>query len=193
MMAQTVPIPAWNALGLLPPVNEAQPTASDASRSPYPVALAEVVQRFAISTERRAILRGWLRYRQALHAVGLVRGFQWLDGSFLEHVEVIEQRAPQDMDVVTFFHVPAGVTQQALVGADPGLFQHQSVKRQFALDGYLISLGKQPDRLVSESAYWYGMWSHRRNQAWKGFLQVDLAPADEAAVLHELAQQGDSV
>jgi len=38
------------------------------------------------------------------------------------------------------------------------------------------------------------MWSHRRNQVWKGFVQIDLAPSDDAmatAQLENLASQGD--
>lgn len=35
------------------------------------------------------MLDGLLRKRAALHAAGLIQGFQWLDGSFLEHVENI--------------------------------------------------------------------------------------------------------
>jgi hypothetical protein len=63
----------------------------------------DLVTRFATTPERQAIIAGLLAYRHALHATGLVRGFQWLDGSFAEHVEVIEQRPPNDIDVVTFY------------------------------------------------------------------------------------------
>ena len=35
--------------------------------------------------------------------IGIGSGFQWLDGSFLENVEMTEKRDPGDLDLVTFF------------------------------------------------------------------------------------------
>ncbi|WP_426763559.1 DUF6932 family protein [Hafnia paralvei] len=34
--------------------------------------------------------------------MGLAEGFQWVDGSFTENVELIERRTPNDVDVVIF-------------------------------------------------------------------------------------------
>ncbi len=78
------PIPDWNAAGLLPPVDPRAPTRL--ARSPYRMALTELVLRFAHSPERRAVLEGFFAYRAALHAAGLIQGFVWLNGSFLEHM-----------------------------------------------------------------------------------------------------------
>lgn len=64
----------------------------------------------------------------------------------------------------------------------------------YSVDAYLEHLGKSPSRLVRQASYWYSMWSHRRNQAWKGFVQIDLAPSADAqaiAQLENLANQGD--
>lgn len=185
----TVAIPAWNALGLLPPIDTEAPASS--KRSPYPVPLLDVVRRFSTSQERQAILRGFLEYRRALHDVGLASGFQWLDGSFLEHVELLEQRSPRDIDVVTFFRAPDGVDQRELLQRNPDLFMPEQVKERFSVDGYLVNLGVAAERLVAQSSYWYSMWSHRRNQAWKGFLQIDLAPAQDVEALAWLQQQGE--
>jgi len=44
----TVAIPHWNALGLLPPSDPARPVAPD--RSPYPVSLSDIIERFATSS-----------------------------------------------------------------------------------------------------------------------------------------------
>jgi uncharacterized protein YfaQ (DUF2300 family) len=44
-----------------------------------------------------------------------------------------------------------------------------------------------PERLAQHSAYWYSVWSHRRDHAWKGFVQLDLAPAGDAAAAAILA------
>ena len=182
-----VAIPAWNTLGLLPPIDTEAPASS--RRSPYPAPLLDLVQRFSTSQERQAILHGFLEYRQALHDVGLASGFQWLDGSFLEHVELLEQRSPRDIDVVTFFRAPDGVDQRELLQRNPDLFMPEQVKERFSVDGYLVNL--PANELVERSAYWYSMWSHRRNQAWKGFLQIDQAPAQDVEALAWLQQQGE--
>lgn len=187
----TVAIPAWTAAGVLPPINASQPVSPE--RSPYVVSLTDYVLRFGTSPERRAVIAGYLKYRAALHQVGLSQGFQWLDGSFLEHVEAIEGRAPNDLDVVTFYNIPTNRTQKELLAADPALFDHALLKTTYQVDAYLVNLGTLPELLTQQSAYWYSVWSHRRNGLWKGFVQVELAPAkdaDAAATLINLKSQG---
>lgn len=180
----TVTLPAWNPVGVLPPIEAVNPTS--ANRSPYKVSLADFVLRFGTSKERCVILDGLLRYRAALHAVGLVTGFQWVDGSFLEHVEHLAGRAPHDVDVVTFFRVAANDTPDAVLARNPDLFDHAKVKENFKVDGFLVSLDVDAAFLVSASAYWYGVWSHRRDGIWKGFVDVDLTPSDGPAIeLHK--------
>ena len=192
----TVGLPAWNSLGLIPPIDEQQP--SSAERSPYEVSLTDFVLRFGQSQPRRVILDGFLKYRAALHAAGLVSGFQWLDGSFLENVELIEGRAPNDIDVVTFFDLPTGKSQLDLQQQFPDLFPanrgaQQKLKDTYSVDAYVEYLGKTPSKLVRQTTYWYSMWSHRRNQAWKGYVQIDLGPTGDTlavAQLENLAHQG---
>ena len=142
--------------------------------------------RFSPSPNRRTILTGFLEYRAALHNMGITDGFQWLDGSFLEDVETLEHRPPGDIDVVTFLRTPAGFVptpEQMLI------LEHDSTKRQFHVDSFFVEIDKlPPETVVSQSAYWYSMWSHRRNQAWKGYLQVDLAP-DQDQQAREWLQQ----
>lgn len=179
-----VAIPAWTADGVLPPINASQPVSPE--RSPYVVSLTDYVLRFSDTPERRSVLDGFLRYRAALHGAGVVQGFQWLDGSFLEHVELTEGRAPNDVDVVTFY-LPAGVSQAQLASQLGALLDHDSVKAGFRVDGYLAHLGMDAERLTRQSAYWYSVWSHRRNQLWKGFVQVDLASAEDTVVAATLA------
>lgn len=185
-------IPAWTADGVLPPINSAQPVSVE--RSPYIVSLTDYVLRFSDTPERRAVLDGLLRYRAALHAVGLVSGFQWLDGSFVEDVERIEGRAPRDIDIVTFYRLPPGRTQKEIGNAAPSLFfDHTGVKATYFVDGYSVDLGMEAEQLTKKTAYWYSIWSHRRTQLWKGFVQVDLAPVEDAtaaATLAGLSSQG---
>lgn len=192
----TVAIPDWNAQGVIPPVNSLQPTLAD--RSPYTVSLTDVVLRFGLSAERRTVLDGLLRYRAALHTAGLVQGFQWLDGSFLEQVELLESRPPNDIDVVTFYKLPVGKTQLDLQAQAPDIFPNsraskQTMKENYRVDAYPVHLGMVSERLIERGTYWYSMWSHRRNQIWKGYVQVDLAPVEDAAAraaLENLGKQG---
>lgn len=169
----------WTADGVLPPIDTSRPVSPE--RSPYVVSLVDYVLRFSDTPARRTVLSGYLRYRAALHSVGVVRGFQWLDGSFLEHVERIEERAPNDVDVVTFYRLPTDLSQTKLAESAGALFDHATVKTKYCVDGYLVHLGMDAQRLIRQSAYWYSVWSHRRNQLWKGFVQVDLAPVEDAA------------
>lgn len=179
-----VAIPEWSAEGLLPPIDSAQPTSVE--RSPYPVALLDVVMRFAISPERRRVLLGFLDYRTTLHDMGLISGFQWLDGSFLEQVELLERRAPRDIDVVSFVQVPDGFSPSPEQWAQ---VDHDAAKAQFSVDSYFVELNLlEPAAIVKVSSYWYSMWSHRRNQAWKGYLQIDLSPAQDQEARDWLTQ-----
>lgn len=179
----TVPIPAWNASGILPPVSSTAPTSAD--RSPYTVSLSEFVLRFGTSPKRQQILSGFLQYRRRLHSAGFTTGFQWLDGSFLENVETTEIRDPNDLDVVTFFSLPVGLTQEQVAANAPDLLDRSHLKTTYLVDAFFVSLGSQAISLVERSAYWYSMWAHRRDSTWKGYLQVDLDSVEDAlAALH---------
>ncbi len=175
-----LPIPKWTADGVLPPVDLADPT-SDV-RSPYRVALTDFVLRFASSAARMAIIDGFLGYRSELHAVGLTRGFQWIDGSFLENIETIRSRPPDDVDVVTFYQLPSGETQASILARNPGVFDRDQLKARFSVDAFAQDLGSPSKDLVWWSAYWYGVWSHQRSTlVWKGFVEVDLDPSQDAS------------
>jgi len=181
----TVPVPAWNALGVIDPIDLLSPTTSH--RSPYRVSLLEFVDAFGTSSSRVAILKGLLAYRAELRSVGIAVGFQWLDGSFLENVELIERREPGDIDVVTFYEMPPGKTQMSLRLENPALFPQNgaelaALKRRYHADAYLQALSARPAQLVAKTAYWYSMWSHRRDLSWKGFVEVDLDGTDDQVV-----------
>ena len=122
-------IPNWNAQGVLPPINPASPVATD--RSPYSVSLTDLVLRFGTTPKRQLILDGFLNFRAALHTVGLIKGFRWVDGSFLEDIKMIEGRDPVDIDVVTFFHLPAEQTQESLFSASQRLFAPAHTKQDY--------------------------------------------------------------
>lgn len=188
----TATIPAWTSAGVVPPIRPGQPGHSP-DRSPYVATLASFCDRFATSPERRSIIDGLLRFRAALHQAGLTSGFQWLDGSFLEQIEDLESRSPRDMDVVTFYSLPAGVDQRTLAQNHADLFDQASAKDQYSMDAYFIMLGNPLDTVMTRRvAYWYSMWSHRRDGLWKGFVQVDLDPMHDAEARHLLNRIGGS-
>jgi hypothetical protein len=141
----------------------------------------EVCQSLATSSRRREILTGFLELRRKLRDAG-VTGFQWLGGSFMEEIEVFENRDPGDIDVVTWAATPGtpAEVKTALDGA--GIFDNDSVKATHKVDHYVVSLFQQPAAVVDRSRYWCGLFSHRRDQLWKGMLQVDLdATGDDDA------------
>lgn len=173
-------IPAWNMSGVIPPIRPGQPGHSS-DRSPYLAQLTSVVDKFSFSQERQEILRGFLAYRAALHSLGVISGFQWIDGSFLEDIEAQESRPPKDIDVVTYFYLPAGETQLSLIAKAGNLFDKKHVKETHHVDAYQNVLGGPlSSSLVRRVSYWYSMWSHRRDGTWKGFIEVDLAPHEDA-------------
>jgi len=172
-------IPAWNGAGFLPPwASQGSPTANN-GRSPYHTTMLDFVRRFAITDARILICQGLVDYRAELRQLG-VKGFQWLDGSFVENVESFRPQRPQpaDIDVVTF--------------ADFGP-QHGSrlsdlsrrSKSQHQVDGYFVSLLDPPEKIVDRTAYWFGLFGHRRTDgAWKGMVQVDLGTSDQDSAQH---------
>lgn len=106
-------LPHWSNAGVLPPVRPNHLGYSP-DRSPYAVSLLTLVERFSTTPERIKILQGFLQFRAFLHELGVTSGFQWLDGSFMEQVELLESRSPNDIDVVTFFELSEGQTQRTL-------------------------------------------------------------------------------
>ncbi|HEV7280016.1 MAG TPA: hypothetical protein VGN57_07360 [Pirellulaceae bacterium] len=140
---------------------------------------------FSCSAARRAILQGYLAHRAAIHAAGLMEGFQWIDGSFVEDIETTESRDPADIDVVTFYHADAATAAAAFVHS-PWLFPTDEasadfIESQFSVDGYFEQLRVGASHLVRRCTYWHSLLSHRRDRVWKGHFQIDLDPRDDAA------------
>jgi len=186
-------VPPWNNAAVLPPVRPGQPGHSP-DRSPYRVALSAVIERFATSPDRIRILRGLIDYRRALAQTIIADGFQWLDGSFLEHKEALTGEAPKDVDVVTFYALPEGKTQDDLFAENPALLDHDQVKQTYLVDSFTHQIGLSLERFdVRQVSYWYSMWSHRRNGVWKGFVQVELSTAEDqiaSSLLDQVEKEG---
>lgn len=182
-----MPIPAFNINGVLPPyVGPNGPGGAAEDMSPYMTTGLEVVSTLATTNGRQDILRGWLRYRADLRAIGFERGFQWLDGSF------VEDKEPRDLDVVSFLYRPMGITDPTqllmVMRANAKLFVRNLVKAEYNLDAFPIDLDGSPEALVSSARYFLGLFSHRRgDDVWKGMLQVRFEDiGDDAAALATL-------
>jgi hypothetical protein len=177
-------IPSMNASSVLPPFLGEEPGVR-AQMSPYEVNMGEVIQRFAVSRERIAILRGLLSYRRDMRAIGITDGYQWLDGSFVEDVEATRNRPPADVDLVTFARVPGDnpAAKVAVAMANENLFSPISAKRIYQCDAYFVDLGKRPELLVDDTRYWFGLFSHQRETSlWKGMLKVPMQSDDDVAL-----------
>lgn len=171
-------IPEWNTQGILPPIRPGMP-AANRDRSPYRADMLQFIDKFGTNEHRINLVEGFLSYRKSLFCVGITRGFQWIDGSFTENVEDIEGRSPHDIDCITFYCMPDGENEESLYMKNPRLFEHDDVKSQFNVDSYHIDIA---DGTIDDITYWYSMWSHRRDWAWKGFIQLEIDPRlDEEA------------
>lgn len=181
-------IPAFDLSNVLPPFVGADATIRTLM-SPYQATMLEVVERFALSPARIEILDGLLQYRGALHAAGLTNGFQWLDGSFVENIEVIASRPPNDVDVVTFFQRPVPQGNWLAWSMDnKRLFDPKQTKANYRCDAYGVDLNGRPETIVDQTRYWFGLFSHQRgiNRLWKGMVQVQLDAADDVNALERL-------
>ena len=185
MVANLNPIPDWDSRGLLPPYLDAAGASSN--RSPYRVSLTAMVQRFGDTAARRDLLAGLLDFRAALHQAGLTRGFQWVNGSFVTDIMRIANREPRDIDVVTFFHLPDGYTDEMDVrNQSPEVFDRSRNRDLYRVDAIFAGLESfDVHSLAHLFAYWNGLWSHTRQEEtgivqWKGYLELDLSDQEDA-------------
>ena len=164
-------IPEWGANGLLPPIIGNSPTSM--TRSPYQVEITEFVERFTINKERFEIAYNFIKFRETLREIGIVEGFQWINGSFVENTEILRDRTPHDIDVVTFYNTTKN--NISLYENNQDIFNHRNLKNKFKVDGYFVSLSQLN---IKNVIYWYSLCSHTREMTWKGFIQINLVSDD---------------
>lgn len=176
----------FNPAGVIPPVASA--SGGDRNRSPYVLTIQSFIEMFSYTPERVLILENFLKHRIELYKVGIVNGFQWLNGSFTTDIEVTESRPPNDIDVVTFFHLPEGETQLTFLPKTNNLLDASTSKKLYMVDVYPVILGeKVTPYFIDDITYWYSMWSHRKSDnMWKGFIQVPLSPHEDHLILEDL-------
>ncbi|PYE40937.1 DUF6932 family protein [Psychrobacter fozii] len=171
----------WNIQGVVPPVAVGE-AGHSTNRSPYLVNIIQFVKDFALSAQRIDILIGFLEYRQALYSAGITTGFQWINGSFVENVEVLAGRAPNDIDVVTFSNLCNTVPNfEDWVSQNLPLFSAPQAKTQYRVDCYWVDMDAEFNAdSIERCTYWYSMWSHQKEtNLWKGFFQMTLSPEDD--------------
>lgn len=189
---QRLALPPFSTTSILPPFVGSWPEAA-IGFSPYQTTIGEVAASFGYTPERRAILVGLLNLRSRLRSAGLIIDGQWLDGSFVEQIEVSEARNPGDLDVVSFLWRPLGAKAQPdfmnVVNANLDLFVPAQAKANFRCDHYALDLdvGLALERIC----YWHSVFSHRRNGVWKGYVSVqDEGDAVDQALRAHLIAQG---
>lgn len=173
--------PTFNPSGVIPPFASGNPAAPGGS--PYSTTLTTIVHQLGGTPERRTLIAGLIAYRDALRAAGITTGFQLIDGSFTENSELINERPPGDIDLVTFAHLPVPPPEvPAFAAANAALFNMAETKQIYRCDAYFVDLSKDPRLLLDETFYWYGLFSHQRiTHNWKGMLKVPLIADDIAA------------
>ncbi len=178
-------IPELNQSGVLPPFIPEQGPTDPASMAPYRSTMSEFVFRYAQSPERITILKGLLKYRQQLKDIGVTEGFQWLDGSFVENVELNLNRPPNDIDVVTFATMPTKNTEdlRSLMQNNQELFVSDVSKEKYCCDAYFVDLNAHPIHIVNSTKYWLGLFSHQRESyLWKGMIEIPIVCDDNEAL-----------
>ena len=181
MLPGTDPLLEWSADGLLLGNDPSAPVSL--TRSPYRVSLLDFVRRFGFTVERRRLLRAVLAYRGRLHSSGIVAGFQWVDGSFVEDVERTREKGPGDIDVVNFMHVPGVGGEEQFYEQHPGLFDRSTLRQDFDVDAYNVAMDPLEPATVAfaidNAVYWYSVWSHTEDSRGKGYIQLSLDVADD--------------
>lgn len=177
-------IPNHSHDGVLPPFLPGGSPIEPGEMAPYRVELVEFVKRYSYTNERKEILEGLVAYRNALRAVGITSGFQWLDGSFVEDCERIRRRPPRDIDIITFSLRPKVLAEseawRAFVQSRPDLFDPETTKKHYKCDAYFVDLGTHPVHLVAQTRYWFGLFSHQRDTyLWKGMIEIPFMGDDK--------------
>lgn len=178
-----MPVPSFTIHGVLPPyVGANGPGGSPSDMSPYEATVLEVVARFSSTAERRSILRDWLQHRQEMQAHGLVHGFQWIDGSF------VEDKIPADIDVITYFRRPRAHQSDAaivdLFTNEEDVFRRRPIKARLKVDAMFVDLDAKAENVVLLTRYYGSLFSHRRgDDLWKGMVSVPMDAASDATAI----------
>lgn len=186
-------IPDFTASHALPPFLGSTPD-DRAAQSPFHTTMDEVVQRFAKTPARCAILEGLLNFREVIIALGFNDGYQWIDGSFVENVEVSQNRDPGDADIVTVAYRPASMSDREFDDfvENHVIFDRKAMKEQYLLDAIFIDMDIEPHLMIDNLTFYFSLFSHKRETfLWKGMLRVPLISDDIQAKARLAAMKAD--
>jgi hypothetical protein len=182
-------IPNFNAQGVLPPF--LGPNATTQQRSPYVGTMTDLVVALGTTVHRKRLFEGLIRYRQMMHSLDFTVGFQFIDGSFVENIEVTGGRVPNDIDVFSYLEKPSKYLTDPALWTSEGLTRwageiadRTKNKSRFGIDSYAVAIDEPFMTIINVTMYWHGLFSHQRTtMRWKGFVIVPLNAADDAAAL----------
>jgi hypothetical protein len=140
-----LPLPSFDMRGLLPPFVGSDAVTVD--RSPYWTTMPELVAAMGTTRHRRQLLRNLITYRGLLAGEGYIGGIQFIDGSFVENVEINSNRPPSDIDVFSVLNVPPKYITDMAAWQTAGLpfWQREVIDRslnklRFSLDTHAAAL-----------------------------------------------------
>lgn len=165
-------IPPFDHNNVLPP-HIGNPT-DKRQISPYKASIIDLCKRFATSPERINILKGFVSFRLNMLSSGITNGFQWIDGSFSQNIEVIENRAPNDIDVVSYILKPSLQDAQKIIQFFPEFIDPKQSKIKYKVDHYCVEYNSNPLYTVEMTKYWIQLFSHNRQGVWKGMIEIPL-------------------
>lgn len=171
----------WNIHGVVPPIAPDQP-GNSVNRSPYKIGICNFIENYATSLERINILEGFLDFRDHMYNIGLSSGFQWVNGSFTENIEALDQRPPNDIDVVNFVNMMKTIPDYPdWVSQNEEFFNAANTKENYKVDAYFVDLDLGFNFNTAQAcSYWYSMWSHQRDtDIWKGFFCIPLSESED--------------
>lgn len=152
--------------------------------------MSEIARHFCTSATRVKLFRGLVDFRKALIGIGITEGIQWIDGSYLENVEVTRKQPPKDIDIVTLFVRPVALRGSlpawtAFFNANKALFDRLQTKAKYGVDASPIDVGLPAFQVYSQITYWYSLFTHQRvSYLWKGILAVQLVGDDDDALAY---------
>lgn len=154
--------------------------------SPHRFTIENFIISFAYSPERLQLISGFLEYRKYLRSLGVIRGFHWIGGSFVEAIEKIGNRPPGDIDVVTFAiqNINDG-NRNSLRNLSSKIHSDRAkIKKYLFIDGYLGDLSPNfinysEREFVYGFIFWYEMYSYSKNtETRKGFIEIPIETLD---------------
>lgn len=165
-------IPSFDHNNVLPPYKSSPVNRNDTS--PYSCTILELCYRFSTSKIRIEILKNFILFRQRMNTFQIINGFQWVDGSFVENIEVSENRDPSDLDVVTFCGGLDHNKINDIRNNFPEFIDFNLSKKNYFIDHYPVDYCSDPDITVEATKYWLQLFTHNRLGIWKGMLKLSL-------------------